>query len=568
LPKVSSTVSTSGRGVPLTFYIAAFGLVIALPALLFSAFLLTRYADLEHSRTVSQMRNIATTLADGVDRELSNSVTTLKVLASSTLLDDRSYAEFHARATQALSGTDSFVLLLDLDYQQLLNTRVPYGTPLGLTSDPQSVDMAVENHGLFVSDIFFGNVAGQRVFNVAYPVMRGGNILGVLILTRDSDTLADWLDFDVIEPWMKVSIVDRNGLIMTQLPIGGEDVLGTGLPDGLKQMAINFQTTQGRWTDSDGEEFIVLVSQPRLTNWSIVIQIPSSEFDKTANRSWYLLGMGGLILLVLSIVLAFLLGSYLARPIRRLARDARVFGEGHTIAERHSPLREVNLVSNLLRTAAIERSNRIAQVEVLMKELAHRAKNQLTIVQSLAQLVARRSASIGDFQSRFFSRLEGLSRSIDVLTNQDWRGAGLRELVTAHLAVFAAEGGPRYRLTGPGILVRAAAVERLGMALHELGTNAAKYGALSCPSGEVEVSWQVDRVAEPPKVVMEWRETGGPAVSEPTETGFGHVLIHDMMRSTLKAEVSISYEVQGLVWRMTCDIDQLTDEAPGNGRAM
>jgi two-component sensor histidine kinase len=194
-----------------------------------------------------------------------------------------------------------------------------------------------------------------------------------------------------------------------------------------------------------------------------------------------------------------------------------------------------------------------------MKELAHRAKNQLSVVQALARLISRRSTSINSFQARFLPRLEGLSRSIDVLTQRDWRGAGLKDLIAAHLDIFSTDAAARYKLSGPDILVKPAAVERLGLALHELATNASKYGALSLPGGVVRVDWRIDRAEDRNEFTMIWREEGGPPVTAPSQTGFGHVLIEDMIRSTLDADVTVDFRPDGLVWQMTCEVARLVD---------
>ena len=553
----------SRRGVPLTIYLAAYGLIIALPALIFGAFLLLRFADLERSRVAGQIQNVAATLADNIDRELSNNITTLSVLASSNLLETATLGSFHARAAAALSGTDDFVLLLDADAQQLVNTRVPYGTVLGKSSDP-SLAQIVDSRP-YVTGIFFGEIASAYVFNIVYPVFRGGDLRYILILTRNGAKVADWLALRNVDPPLSVLVVDGNGVVMFQSANDGGYAPGTVLPDRFRELTTAYGSNWSRWTDETGEEFLIMSNATQLADWSVVLRMPVAAFNETADQTWLLLSVGGAILLALTVLLAFLFGRTLASPFKQLARDARAVGEGGEIRPVHSLLRDINQVNAALQRAAAKRDRRTAQIELLMRELAHRAKNQLSVVQSIARLVARRANSIENFNASFLPRIEGLARSIDVLTSQDWGGAELRKLIAVHLDVFDAGEEPRYQLDGPPVLLKPAAVERLGMALHELATNASKYGALSRPGGFLHIAWRVDRETEPARFSMTWCESGVPEIVEPEETGFGNVLIGDMMRSTLKADVTMNYGPDGFVWIMTCDIANLVDQPPAIG---
>src|SRR6202035_2025848 len=130
-----------------------------------------------------------------------------------------------------------------------------------------------------------------------------------------------------------------------------------------------------------------------------------------------------------------------------------------------------------------------------------------------------------DFESRFMGRLHGLARSHDVLVRQDWTGATIRDLVTAQLAPFVREDGAILDMRGANLFLKPDAVQNLGFALFELGTNAVKYGALAAPAGKVAVHWELIDGGASKYVRFVWQESGGPTVVQPQRKGFGAMVI-------------------------------------------
>ena len=169
--------------------------------------------------------------------------------------------------------------------------------------------------------------------------------------------------------------------------------------------------------------------------------------------------------------------------------------------------RPVNIVALL--TDMTERKRQEEQIRLLMREVNHRSKNLLAVVQS----VARQTAIHGDPQSfaqRFSERLQGLAASHDLLVHNAWQGVGLEELVRSQLAHFKDLVGGRISLSGPPLRINASGAQSLGMALHELSVNAGKYGALSNRTGQVSITWQVEDGPGGKRFTLEWRESGGP----------------------------------------------------------
>src|SRR5262245_5336355 len=171
-------------------------------------------------------------------------------------------------------------------------------------------------------------------------------------------------------------------------------------------------------------------------------------------------------------------------------------------------------------TDMTERKHAEEQQTMLVAELNHRVKNILAIVQSVARQTIRSSPSLTDFMHAYSGRLRALAIAHDNLTQTRWTGIGLKELLTAVLAPHLSAEEERVTMEGPALRLAAGAAVPLSMALHELTTNAAKYGALSVRSGRIDISWALTG-GEDQSVELSWKEHGGPKVERQTSSGFG-----------------------------------------------
>jgi PAS domain S-box-containing protein len=183
---------------------------------------------------------------------------------------------------------------------------------------------------------------------------------------------------------------------------------------------------------------------------------------------------------------------------------------------------------------------------LLMRELNHRTKNLLSVVQSIANQTAASSPT--GFVERFSQRIQSLSASQDLLVNSEWRGVEIEKLVRAQLAHFADLIGDRIMIEGPPLSVTPSAAQSIGMCLHELATNAGKYGSLSDDHGSVTVDWRVDD----DQFSIGWIEQHGPPVKPPKRRGFGSTIISTVAENSLAGKVKITYSASGIVWRLRC----------------
>jgi PAS domain S-box-containing protein len=186
------------------------------------------------------------------------------------------------------------------------------------------------------------------------------------------------------------------------------------------------------------------------------------------------------------------------------------------------------------------------QVHLLMREANHRARNLLGLVQVIARQTA--AGNPEDFARRFGDRIQALAANQELLGRNQHQGADLEDLVRTHLAHFADLVGSRITAVGPNLRLNAAAAQAIGLALHELATNAGKYGALSADMGRVDVGWTMTDDT----FTMSWTERNGPPVRPPERKGFGSTVIDSMARRALGGEVQLDYAPSGLGWRLTC----------------
>jgi PAS domain S-box-containing protein len=186
------------------------------------------------------------------------------------------------------------------------------------------------------------------------------------------------------------------------------------------------------------------------------------------------------------------------------------------------------------------------RVHLLIREANHRVKNMLGLVQVIARQTV--AGNPEDFIGRFTQRIQALATNQDLLSRNLWQGDDLEGLVRGQLAHFADFLGSRIMMYGSRLRLNAAAAQAIGLALHELATNAAKYGSLSTGAGRVDIGWQ----SEGDVFAMRWTERDGPPVRPPTHRGFGSTVIDSMVKRVFDAEVQVQYASPGLEWQLTC----------------
>jgi len=240
---------------------------------------------------------------------------------------------------------------------------------------------------------------------------------------------------------------------------------------------------------------------------------------------------------------------------RMIRKDGRIIW----IAVRSSPVRSadgkmlyvVRVVQDITERKAAEQRQKL-----LIDELNHRVKNTLATVQSLAAQTARAAATPALFRERFEGRLIALSKAHDQLTQHHWESADLRALLSASFAPYLGTVPERVVLRGESVVLRPRIVLTLAMAMHELATNAAKYGALSAPGGSIVIAWRSVEEDGRPMLRIDWVEHGGPPVTPPAQRGFGSKLIEGSIASELGGGAKMIFAPEGLRCEMAIPMDR------------
>ncbi|HEY1735144.1 MAG TPA: PAS domain S-box protein [Methylovirgula sp.] len=207
-------------------------------------------------------------------------------------------------------------------------------------------------------------------------------------------------------------------------------------------------------------------------------------------------------------------------------------------------------------------TQREAHVRFLMRELTHRSKNLLAVIQAMARQSLILQTTPEDFVERFSERLSGLAGSHDLLSSDDWAGASLVQLIRSQLQHYGDLFGTRIQLQGPDLILRPEAAQNIGIALHELSTNAAKFGALSVPEGKVTISWKFTTGAnDARRMHMNWEEKDGPPVVPPDHRGFGHMVMDKITGQALGGRSQAQFAPEGVSWTLDVPATSVLREA-------
>jgi two-component sensor histidine kinase len=525
-------------------YLVLFALALAAPLLALAAFALNRMANVEAAQIEARVAQEAQELAADIDRELYRALVTLETLATSSELKRGDLRAFHAQALLALKRTRAAIVLVDRSFQQLVGTLKDYGAELPRTADPQTAQRVIDTHQPQVSNLFAGSVSGRPVFNVEVPVLDPADTVRyVLIMSFQALHMADVLRSAKLEaPWI-TGITDNNGIILARSE-RHEEFVGKPLP---AELLAQSRAAGGvfRAINVAGDPILRATARSELAGWLVSATVPTSHLDAPRRRSQAFAAILLCTAVTLGGSLAYMFGRLIAHPLDQAAQAAAAVGRDEPVAVSRSGLSEADVLIETLSNASSELKRRREHADFLMRELAHRAKNQLAVVKGMALQTARQSKGLEDFMGPFGRRLQGLAQSQDVLIRQNWQGAPLAELARAQLELFAAAS--RTELTGPDLFLDATAVQNIGFALHELATNAAKHGALSGPEGRLQIAWSGPSAG---RIALDWIEDGGPAVQPPSRTGFGHQVIMQLVPKALQGTASLEFTGGGMHWHL------------------
>ena len=201
---------------------------------------------------------------------------------------------------------------------------------------------------------------------------------------------------------------------------------------------------------------------------------------------------------------------------------------------------------------SIERRRAEQQRDLMVAELSHRVKNTLATVITIARRSFGKDVAVEEARRSFDGRIRALAQTHGRLAEANWSGVSIGELLSDELAPYRREDGRNVTLSGPAVNLDARQSIVLGMAFHELATNAAKYGSLSAKCGTVSVSWTVEEA----RLRIVWSEQGGPAVAPPQRSGFGRLLLERALAADLRGEVQLDFAADGVRCTLSLPLDE------------
>jgi two-component sensor histidine kinase len=470
-------------------------LIIVLPAWAFASFLALRYAEAERQQAQTQGREIARSIAAAVDFRMRSLEAGLSTLALSKRLEVGDYRDFYQQAQAFGTAQQVTVALIDLQHNQVLNTSAPFGATLPRATDElvEFTEAAARQSTQFTK-AFYGEVSRQWLSALTMPVVingqvRYGLVAGVPVATRWGEVLDT---FDLPSGWI-VSISDEVRTIVARRP-NPQSYIGRPVhPDALAVVASGADGW-GIGRSRDGAPVYVAFAHLARPDWLVLVGVPSDDVDGAVMRALWPVIQGGLSILTISLLLAWMLGRRFSHQIGDLARTAVAFRGGEAVAATAAGtgIREVDELRETLSQASRERSRYedelralLTEKDLLMQEVHHRVKNSLQLVRGILSLQAR-----GAVHDEAKSALQAAAARI--LTVADvhqhlYQGASIAEVnVRQYLQELAqdlarsmldGEIGRSIHIDAPDTYWSSEKVMPLGLITTELVTNAIKYGA-------------------------------------------------------------------------------------------
>ncbi len=445
-----------------------------------------------------------------IDSEVQRMTGGLQVLALSDTLRSGDFDGFRRLATGFISqyGEDSVLLLADRSGHQLFSTVTTETASLPPRNNREIVERVFASKTPQFSDLFTGSTKKRPIVTVEVPVLRNGEVVYTLSFSPPIDIFQHLVERQRPDEQWTVSLLDSKGVVFARVPNPNETFGKQASPSLYETMFRAPEATLSS-VSLDGIALAAAYARSQLTGWTVAAGVTESSLIAPLWRNIAITSLIGGILLLIGLTFAVRMATTIAR------------GE---------------MLHNLL-----------------IEELNHRVKNTLALMQAIA-VQTFRSASC-DERTTFEGRLGALAEAHNLLSQEKWQGSELRDVIARVLQPFLLSNPDRIRMAGPAVPLSPRLAVVLSMIVHEIATNAAKYGALSNETGRVTLDWEVIADTPKPRLRLIWTEIGGPPVTAPVQRGFGSRLIERSARDQLGGEATVDFLPRGVVCTVTCALD-------------
>jgi two-component sensor histidine kinase len=519
------------------------GLLIVCPLLLVGVVLSVLYVLEEQESLRNEALSTVQDATATIDHELRRDLLALQIISTSVDLSNGNLDRVYQEAKQLIGTMPGSILALRRQNGEgIFNTL---GAPLEHENNNVlffAEDRAIKNGTFSISDVFVRLETGKTYVAIVHPVMSEGKVAYLLVLRIPTEIINAIIRSQLRHPEWLIGVTGNDGRMIAR-NWDPERYIGQRASEGFIQ---NTQGEGGMFESitMDGVHVFNAYSRSKLAGWRIGTGIPIHTFR--APLYYSVLALAGI--LAIGLLCSAGLSYAYARVMLRPAAELRKLADAPPLENRRLPertgIREFDTVLSMLAKSFSDLEERDRQQQTLVQELNHRAKNTLTAIQAIALQTHRQSKSWEEFRNRFEYRLIAMARSFDLLIKSDWRSGDLREVITDCSKPFC--DPERIRLTGPPIVLPPKAIVGMGMIIHELATNATKYGAFSNPVGWVEVKWEVQKSGTAEIIYFQWKEHEGPPVTQSSQKGFGSSLIASTIETELHGKAETKIEPDGL----------------------
>ncbi len=441
-----------------------------------------------------------------LDTEMRGVTLALEVLANTQALQRDDLMGFRANAAAFLKNYPAqSISLATRDGRQIMNTSIPEGEPVPPRINRRSIEAVFSTGKPDYSDLFIGSVTRKPIITVSVPVMRGGQVVYEMSFNPPLEMFQHIIQQQRPRDDWTMSIFDRKGVNIARVPNPEQTIGNPGSPALLAVLQARDEGKLLTTVSREGVELNTSFTHSPLTGWKVVAGTPVAALTAPLWRELAITASIGGILLVVGLFFAIDMAT-------RIARGEMLH-------------------------------------DLLINELNHRVKNTLATVQSIASQTLRHTDNPAEAIDKFSARLVSLGRTHNVLSDEKWESAQVRELVDGALAPYAGRDGTRIRAAGPDLRLAPRSALTVAMALHDLATNAAKYGALSSARGQVYVDWSAADTTG--QFRLTWREVGGPPVTAPVRSGFGSKLI-ESGTDQIGGSATLEFRPGGVVCTLEC----------------
>jgi two-component sensor histidine kinase len=480
-----------------------------LPLIVFSTVIVYRNYVENREAAFERVLEVVRSTRQILDSETQRIAAGMQVLAQTQALYRDDFEGFRRNAEAFLSqfpgGAD--IVIAERDGRQVFSTRAMAKDALPFRTSREGRDAVFRTGQPAYSPVFIGSISKAPIITITVPVFRDGKVIYDMSFNPPLSLFQQIIEQQRPGEAWTFSIFDQNGVNFARLPNPDKTIGQRASPTLFQEM---FKTREAKVLTVSLEQVPLLTAFTRssLSGWTVAAGVARATLTEPLLRQLMLTGGIGLVLLLVALAFAIVLAAQLARA-----------------EARHS---------------------------LLVDELNHRVKNTLATVQSLATQTFRNAQDIPDALRRFDARIAAMGRANELLSEANWRNAEMHDIVRHALEPFQASGKERVNASGPAVQLAPHCAVMMAMMLHELATNAAKYGALSNDTGRVDIEWT--GTDDRGRLRMSWRELGGPPVTTNGRRGFGTTLIQKGLEGQLGGRAEMDFAPSGLRCTLECPV--------------